>query len=93
MTIYFLQKNAINFLFRGQMDWSMVHGNFEFSKIQSEMLETKSCDNSKWPQIPLMTSYQKNDNLFSPTLKIEENKVPLCFGLELKWMGHGHWPY
>ena len=28
----------------------------------------------------------KKDTLFFPTLNIEENKVPLFFGLEIKWV-------
>ena len=27
--------------------------------------------------------------LFSPTFKVEENKVPLFLGSEVKWMGQG----
>ena len=38
-----------------------------------------------------MTYYPENKNtLFSPTLKMEENKLPLFFGSEAKWMSHGH---
>ena len=38
-----------------------------------------------------MTSNPKDkDTLFYPTFKVEENKVPLFFGLEVKWMGYGH---
>ena len=37
-----------------------------------------------------MTSNPKNkDTLFPPTFKIEENKVPLIFGSEVKWMVQG----
>ena len=37
-----------------------------------------------------MASNPKNkDTLFFPTDKIVENKVPLFFGLEIKWMGYG----
>ena len=30
------------------------------------------------------------ETLFSPTFKTEENKVPLFLGLEVKWVGGGH---
>ena len=41
-----------------------------------------------------MTSNPKNkDTLFSQTFKIEENKVPLIFGLEVKWMDYGHFEF
>ena len=37
-----------------------------------------------------MTLNLKKDTLLSPTFKIEENNIPLFFGLEVKWMGYGH---
>ena len=38
-----------------------------------------------------MTSNLKNkDTLFFPTFNIEENKVPLFFGLEALSTGYGH---
>ena len=40
-----------------------------------------------------MTTDPKNDTLFSPTFEIEENKVPLYFGLEFKWTGNGHFSF
>ena len=47
--------------------------------------KTKSWPDTKWPWIPQMASYPKyKDALFSPTLKMEENEVPLFFGFEVK---------
>ena len=41
-----------------------------------------------------MTSNSKDKaTLCSPTFKFEENKVPLFFGLEVKWMGYGHFEF
>ena len=41
-----------------------------------------------------MTSYPKNNyTLFSPTFKIEENKVPLLCWLVVKQMGYGHFEF
>ena len=49
---------------------------------------------TKWPQIPHMTSDPKNkDTLFSHTFKMEGNKVPLFFGLEVKWMDYSHFEF
>ena len=36
----------------------------------------------------------KNKNTwFTPTFKIEENKVPFIFGSEVKMMGYGHFEF
>ena len=61
------------------------------SKILSVGISGLNC---KLPQIPHMTSYPNyKDTLFYPTFKIEENKVPLFFGLEVKWMGYSHFEF
>ena len=39
---------------------------------------------------PSISPPKNKGTLFSPTFKIEENKVPLFFGLEIKWRGYGH---
>ena len=52
--------------------------------------KTKSQENPKLPLLSHVSSNPKNkDTLFSPTFKIEENKV-LFFGLEVTWLSYGN---
>ena len=45
----------------------------------------------KWPYLSPDAPNPKNkDTFFSATLKVEENKVPLLFGLEAPWKRYGH---
>ena len=51
----------------------------------------KSREDPKWPSIAQMTSKPENaDTSLFPTFKIEENKVPFFFGLDVKLMGFDH---
>ena len=65
-------KSNVTLLFGLQVAW-MGYDNFEFPKILSLIV---SGIKQKWPYIPHMTFNPKNrDTLFSPTFKIEGNKV------------------
>ena len=46
---------------------------------------------TKWLYHTSLTSNQENkDKLLSLTFKIEENKVPLISGFEVKWLRYSH---
>ena len=45
----------------------------------------------KWPHLsPGASNLKTKGTLFPPTLKVEEKKVPLFFGLEAPGLRYGH---
>ena len=73
-------------LFLGlEVKW-MGYGYFEFS--QSLVFKRLGVESQNGYRLLIWPHIQKNkDTFFSPTFKIEENKVPLFFRLEVKCMG------
>ena len=46
---------------------------------------------TKWPYLSHLTSNQENNyTLFSSTFKVEENKVSLVFGYQVKYLRYNH---
>ena len=68
------------------------YGNFIIFMITKTQSRTKKM--RKWPYLSPGASNPKNKGtFFSSTFKVEENKVPLFFGLEAPGLRYGHFVY